>query len=135
MSMFTWDSSLSVNIEVIDDQHKKLLALINELSEATLQGRAHQVVGVVIAELVTYTDNHFALEEQLMREHGYPGLAMHKLEHDQLLVKVTELNAKSLAGHKVISLAVLDFLKNWLIHHIKVTDMQYKPFMNARGIR
>lgn len=134
MSMFTWDDTLSVNIEEIDAQHQKLVELINELHDAMLQGHANQVIGVVIAELTKYTQSHFSSEERLMKAHGYPGLRQHKKEHDQLLAQVNELNYRSQAGYTVVSLVVLNFLKNWLVNHIQGTDMQYKPFLNDKGI-
>lgn len=135
MALFTWDSSLSVNIGEIDEQHKKLVTMVNDLFEAMKAGKGSQVMGKVLADLTTYTKTHFATEERLMKGNSYPHYLAHKKEHDDLIAQVDDLYTKFQAGQMVLSTSVGNFLKGWLVNHIKGTDMKYKPFLNQKGVK
>ncbi|NTW89085.1 MAG: hemerythrin family protein [Desulfobulbaceae bacterium] len=134
MALFNWDSSLSVNIAEIDEQHKKLVNLVNDLFEAMKEGKGSQILGKVLSDLTRYTKTHFATEERLMRSNSYPSYLVHKKEHDELIAQVDDLNKKFQDGQMVLSTSVGNFLKSWLVNHIKGTDMKYKPFLNQKGV-
>ncbi|MBI4848457.1 MAG: bacteriohemerythrin, partial [Nitrospirae bacterium] len=88
MSLVTWEETMSVNVKEIDDQHKKLISLINELHEGIQSGEEKNILGDVLEELINYTRYHFSAEERRMKQFSYIGYLEHKIEHDDLTDKV-----------------------------------------------
>jgi hemerythrin-like metal-binding protein len=129
MPLVSWSDEYSVCIREIDDQHKKLFDLINELHEAMKAAKGKAVLGKVIKELVSYTEFHFSSEEILLKNCNYPNLHQHKLQHDEFTKKVKEFEQKHLNGTVLLSQEIVSFLKDWLINHIKETDKQYSLFI------
>jgi hemerythrin len=135
MSLIDWSPSLSVGIVEIDEQHKKLIGIINRLNDAMKAGKGKDALSQILSETADYTIYHFGTEEKYMQQFGYPGYQRHKIEHKGLLDKVTAL-AKDLAAGKItITLDVMTFLKDWLSKHIVGTDKQYGPFFNQKGLK
>lgn len=134
MALLNWKDEYSVNIKEIDDQHKKLVGMINELHEAMVQKKAKEVLGSVLAKLVSYTATHFANEERLMQGNGYPEFAEHKEKHEKMTAKVIALQKDWQAGKTTLGIEVSQFLKDWLDKHILGTDRKYAPFLNSKGI-
>ncbi|MRI32538.1 hemerythrin [Endozoicomonas sp. OPT23] len=131
--LFTWTDELSVGIEEIDEQHKVLVDLLNELHRGIMEKHGSEVTIEVLDRLVEYTRIHFALEESLMRMLHYPGYEEHKQHHEMLLNQVAELVGKVKAGQHV-TFELLHFLKNWLTRHIMEEDKIYAPFFLDRGV-
>jgi hemerythrin len=93
-------------------------------------------LGKTLDGLIDYTKSHFAREEQYMLKCGYPDLATHKKEHEDLAKQVLDVQKKYHGGSTAtLSMEVMNFLKNWLIKHIQGTDKKYTPFMLAKGIK
>lgn len=134
MSMLTWDEKYSVEIEEIDRQHQKLFALLNELYEAMQDGQAAEVVGKVLDRVIDYTVYHFAYEEKLMRDAGYPDDDAHRAEHAELAQQAKELARRLQARQGDVPMATLKFLCDWLGRHILGTDKKYAPFLAAKGV-
>jgi hemerythrin len=134
MALFTWSDKFAVNILEIDAQHKRLIELINMLYDAMKQGKGKDVLGKVLADLVTYTVYHFSTEEKLFQKFGYPEYEVHKKEHDNLTLKAKDLKEKFNQGKTMITIEVMNFLKDWLNNHILNSDTQYGPFLNSKGV-
>lgn len=135
MPLLPWKEEYSVKIREIDEQHKKLVAMINELNDAMSQGQAKQALEKVLDRLVGYTASHFATEERLMQTHGYPGFAEHKEKHEKMTAKVLALQQEYRSGKTRLSIEVMNFLKNWLDKHILGTDMKYSGFLISQGVK
>lgn len=136
MASMTWSTSLSVGVQALDDDHKKLVAMINELLEGILKNRRHEALTQVLDELVHYTKLHFAHEEALFARTGYPGTATHIQQHRALVKQVADLQARLKAGDtSLLSLDLMKFLKEWLTRHIMEEDKRYQSHFNAKGIR
>ena len=121
----TWKPAYSVGIESIDNEHKKLLSLINTLQTAAHYRTGEEFEKKALNELVDYTLYHFKREEEMMEQHDFPGLAEHKREHDAMVAKVESFVAEySDRGIDVLE-DISTYLKNWLIKHINGTDKQY----------
>ncbi|QWR76080.1 bacteriohemerythrin [Candidatus Magnetomonas plexicatena] len=135
MSLITWNDNLSVGVKELDDQHKKLIALINELFDAVTARKGKDALGPVLSELVEYTKYHFGNEERLFATHGYVNAAAHKQEHDDLTQKVISFDAQFKAGRAMVDLLLMNFLKDWLTKHIVGTDKKYSAFLNEKGIK
>jgi hemerythrin-like metal-binding protein len=88
----------------------------------------------ILDRLVQYTITHFAQEERLLQQHGYPDLAAHKVAHEALKKKVREFQSEFQAGTAVISIELMHFLRNWLEKHIQGTDMRYSPLLIQRRL-
>ena len=123
--LFPWHEKFSVGIPEIDTQHKGLIRLINDLHAAMTTGQGKQAVGKILDDLVGYTQVHFRSEEDLLRQKKYSKLANHQGEHKKLTAQVVELQEKYRGGRLMLTVEVMQFLKNWLADHIMGHDHQY----------
>lgn len=135
MALLSWNESLSVGVREIDEQHKQLIKMLNDMHEAMVRGEGSSVLKPVLNGLIQYTRSHFATEERYMKQFTYPGLAAHKEEHDALTWKVQDLQQKFEAGHTLITVETFTFLKTWLVTHIQGTDKKYSPFFAEHGLK
>lgn len=131
-----WTPQLSVGVAMIDDEHKKLFAIANDLHDAMTKREAAGKVGKVLDELANYTRTHFGHEEAEMAKHKYPGLAVQRQQHAEFLKRVGELQAsfRKNPGAQVLTLDVWDFLSKWLTGHIKVLDKQLGTWLVQQGL-
>lgn len=134
MAIMTWNESYSVNVHSIDDQHKTFFTLINDLHDAMRSGKGKEVLGSTLQALVDYTQTHFSDEERLLRLHGYPDLSKHKAVHDAFVKQTRDLQERFNSGNTMISVEVMNALKDWLIKHIQGTDKRYSDFLNNKGV-
>ncbi|WP_417913584.1 bacteriohemerythrin [Candidatus Electronema sp. JM] len=135
MSLIAWDESLSVNVAEIDSQHRKLVAMINELHDAMKSGKGKDVLGRILSGLISYTDTHFKAEEKYFAQFKYPDTTAHVKEHAAFVKKVTEFQIDFEGGRLTVSIDTLYFLRDWLQGHIKGTDKKYSAFFNENGLR
>jgi hemerythrin len=129
-----WNSSLSVKVKQFDDQHMKLVEMVNELHDAMKEGKGTAILGKILNGLISYTGTHFANEEKMMVQHSYPEAVAHKAEHEKLVKQVLELQANFKAGKAILTLDVMMFLKDWLVKHIQGDDRKYGTFLNSKGV-
>lgn len=130
-----WHDSYSVGIEAIDNDHKKLLNLINQLQTAAHYRTDAQYEREAFDALVDYTKTHFKREEELMETHGYPTYAEHKREHEAMIARVDELMRRYDDKPQDAIEEAVQFLKKWLVGHINGTDQGYSQFLRDRGVR
>ena len=133
--LFPWSEDYSVNIGIIDTQHKNLVNIINELHVAMITGKAKQDLGIILGNLVKYTQVHFKTEENLMESRRYPDYASHKVQHEQLTKTVLDFEGKFQRNELGLTIDVMDFLKAWLGKHILGSDKKYTAFLNSKGVR
>ena len=134
MALITWNDSYSVKVKQMDEQHKKLVEMINQLHDAMKVGQGKQVVGEVLGSLVSYTKTHFASEELLMKTHGFTGFEEHKKAHTSLVGQVGDIRKKFMDGNAPLTQDVMTFLKEWLVKHIQQSDQKYGQYLNGKGI-
>ena len=133
MAFMEWTPEMSVGLAELDDDHKMLVRVINQL--ATNTGQAGALRQCIFA-LMRYAEFHFAREEHVMQACGFTALPEHKLEHEdftaqiQALAKRFEENPEAAAPE--INEKLLDYLKNWLTHHILIVDMAYRPLVEDK---
>jgi hemerythrin-like metal-binding protein len=132
MSLFEWNEALSVGHATIDGQHKRLFQLAGELHAAVEAGKGKQCLCKVLDNLVAYTRRHFADEEMLMQTHHYPEYPQHKAEHDALAHKVINFQKAFLADRATVSPELLQFLRDWLTHHIGVIDKKVGAYFGQQ---
>jgi hemerythrin-like metal-binding protein len=134
MVFFEWNDKLQTGIEIIDNQHRRLIDLVNELNEAMRNKKGKEALGHVLSELKDYTNYHFKYEEKEFEKFGYPQSEVHKKEHDDLIRQVEELIGQFQKDRLGISIDVLDFLTKWVKNHIMKEDMMYVPFLKDKDL-
>lgn len=117
-----WSDSLAVGNTFIDQDHQKLIEMVNRLHLLMQEGKGKEVLGKVLHNLITYTQEHFRREEELMHKLGFSGMEDHKIEHQKLLRQVLDLQIKYDSGSGTLSIQVLHFLRDWLVNHIGKSD-------------
>lgn len=133
MAFLAWSASLELGLPAIDKQHRQLVDLLNELHDAMRVGRGKDVLGKILASLITYTKTHFADEEAMMARVGYPGLTAHKAEHERLTARVVDAQRRFLAGTELsMSMELMDFLRSWLVMHIQGSDSKVAAHLATR---
>jgi hemerythrin-like metal-binding protein len=118
-----WDTSYSVGVAAIDQQHRFLIGRIRDLQEAMAAGSAGAMLAPLIHNLITYTKFHFAYEEQLYAQRGYADLQRHKEFHSDMARQVVEMGNSLKTSKPQARAPVMAFLKHWLVDHILGEDM------------
>jgi hemerythrin len=134
MAFITWNDSYNVHVREIDHQRQKLVGLLNGIHDAMALGRGKDVIDSIIDGLLAYTQTHFATEEKYFELYQYPGAPEHIREHNDFVKRVLEFKVEADKGRQGLSIEVMLFLKDWLLKHIKGSDMQYGPFFNQHGL-
>lgn len=124
-----WTDSLATGILLIDDQHKMLCNIINDLYHSMIRRETDAAAEKIIAGLKEYTMMHFNTEEQYFSHSGYPEVKEHEKTHRLFEEKVAAFERDFKKGKIKISMDLLNFLKNWLINHIQKTDLRYVPYV------
>ncbi|MFP4556545.1 MAG: bacteriohemerythrin [Bacteroidales bacterium] len=132
MIFFEWDNRFVSGNKIIDDDHKKLVGLINELYTEMSSGDGENVVGNIINQLSNYAETHFKNEELLMKKFDYPEYYKHKAQHDTFAKKVASFAKKSKKDS--ISIEVASFLKEWMTKHILLDDKKVIDYMDNRTV-
>ncbi|TAN45683.1 MAG: bacteriohemerythrin [Rhodospirillales bacterium] len=136
MPLMQWNDRMSVGIEVFDNDHQKLVYMLNNLFDGMQAGKAKDVLGPILDGLIEYTKTHFAREEEAMARFSYQEFASHKREHDDLTKQVIEVQTKFHQDLTAsLSMEVMNFLKNWLVKHIQGTDRKYTPFFHSHNFK
>ncbi|MDH5613304.1 MAG: bacteriohemerythrin [Gammaproteobacteria bacterium] len=130
-----WKDEYSVGIESIDQQHKKLINLINQLQTAVKYSTGEEFEREALDELVNYTKTHFTYEEGIMEQNGYPGFESHKSQHVRMIKKVEEVLAEYENEPDSAMSNAVNYLKEWLINHINGTDKEYSSFLIGKGVK
>ncbi|WP_448189042.1 bacteriohemerythrin [Azospirillum sp. sgz301742] len=129
VTIITWNDGMSVGVEDLDNDHRVLIELINQLAGA--ESRQDRInLEAVLDELVDYTVFHFEKEEQYMERAGYPALPGHKRTHAVLTEQVLAIRRRVVEGDQAgLGDEVLDFLSRWLREHILQADALYRPYL------
>jgi len=129
MITIAWDDRFRIGLPIIDNQHKYLLQLINQLYDDITSGALPNSLDEVFNNLDDYAVYHFTIEERWMQGQLYPELANHQQEHATFKEHVAELRRLHLRGDSYTSLKTLTFLYHWLTTHIQGSDFQFGQFI------
>lgn len=131
--LIEWNEGFSVGVTEMDNQHKQLVKLLNDLYSAMQSKKSSEIIGNVLNKLISYTKTHFTSEEEFMKKHSYPGLANQIKEHAAFVDKALKFKSDYDAGKTSMSVSITSFLKDWLVNHISVSDKKYGAHVNNRG--
>ncbi len=129
MDYIKWTSQFSVGIESIDQDHQQLVAMLNELHSAIQQGRGDALLCQMIEDLNKYALRHFAHEEMLMKECGYPQCQEHKYRHDEFREELHDLSYNDNTMKTFLTIELLEFLKDWVKDHIFREDLKMAKYL------
>ncbi|TCO79573.1 hemerythrin [Plasticicumulans lactativorans] len=132
-NVMEWSDELSVGIQEIDEQHRFLVDLVNQINATMLATNDAEAIRRDFDRLLEYTRTHFVVEESLMRILGYPDYETHKSHHEGLLAQVLQFKQRLDDIGRVSRVDLMDFLKHWLIEHIKREDRLYSEHFLSRG--
>lgn len=130
--LFPWTSRFVLGIDEIDNQHKKLVALVNKLHQAMKNKSGAARAEGILDELAEYTVYHFGCEEDLFDRYQYPATVEHKKMHKELVDQVVQLQADLKSGKAGLSMDLMQFLTGWLRDHILIRDKAYVPFLKEK---
>ena len=132
--IFFWSEKFFTGVTEIDYQHFKIVNYVNSLYQLYLKNKKHPELGKTLKELANFTIGHFGYEEKLFAKFNYPDVKQHKKEHENLLGNITKfLNAYEKHDAEIDD-SLINFLTDWLNHHILEVDMKYAPFFKANGV-
>ena len=135
MALFTWKNAYSVGIVSLDKQHMSLFDSLNELHKAMLQGKAKEVTGTLIRNLLAYTREHFSAEEAMLVKASFPDLAKHRRRHSEFTQQIVGFLDRFEKGDLSLNVELLNVLRDWLANHIMREDHSYTACLAQRNIR
>jgi len=125
-----WDDDFSVGVPLMDEQHKKLILMINDLFQRSVSGStsSNLTFAMAVKDAAEYTKIHFQIEEEYLEKAAYPGLPEQKKQHETFMTEVLNTFEKYKKG-EAMPLDLVRFLKKWLLNHIAVMDKQYTAYL------
>jgi hemerythrin len=134
MSLITWsDAKYSVQNSTIDDQHKRLIEMINELNDAMMSRKGFEITNQVLNKTLDYTYYHFQNEADLMAKFSYPEMEQHLAQHQAFKTKVTTLKRQADEGDGSVPRELLIYLRDWLLNHIVHVDKKLGLFLGEQS--
>ena len=135
MPLMEWSEQLSTGIASVDRQHKVIVGYINELYDGIERGEVKGVLDTILMGLVSYTRTHFAYEEMMFKVYDYAEKKEHLEVHERMVARVADFRDRFKAGETDIGPELLEFLKDWLYHHILEDDMAYTEYLIGKGAK
>ena len=133
MAYFEWGDDMIIDNGPIDQDHHKLVDLVNELHTATSAGQGQAVVAKIMSELIFYTQDHLVREEHEMQRVGFPDLVAHKDSHARFMTSMQELVQKQAGGSITVASQLSTLLRDWLSIHIRRSDHELRVFMKNKN--
>ncbi len=137
MSLMTWTSAMSVGVPELDEDHRVLIRIINQLADSRESGDPAAILRQCLYSLLRYAEFHFAREEKVMAACDFPGFTHHKEEHRAFTAHMKDL-AEALDHDEppvaeIVNQDLLYYLKDWLNHHILIEDMSYRKLAESNA--
>ncbi len=133
--MIEWEDKFSVGISMIDEEHKKLIGILNKAIFAKGHNDNPEELREVLREMNNYTITHFTTEEAYMKAFNYPEYQDHKEEHRVFSTEIIAYTYKVIKGDYQFANEIIEYLKWWLVNHIQVTDKKYIDCFKENGLK
>lgn len=134
MEIIRWDKTFSVNVLRFDEEHKKIILVINRLNAAMQTNDECEKVSDALNEMTLYARTHFKAEEDYMKSFGYPEYELHKEKHREFSRTTVDFCKSVMNGNYNVAYDLLEYLNQWLANHIQLTDKKYTECFNKNGI-
>ncbi len=131
---FSWKDSYSLKISEIDEQHKVLISIINDLYEAFVNKEHASKIDEIISRMADYASMHFGTEEEYFEKFGYKQAPEHITEHEKFIEKVYNFMYDYKNNKTALTYEVLTFLQKWLTNHILISDKKYSVLFQENGM-
>lgn len=128
MPEIKWSERFSVGVREMDEQHERLIEMINSMQGKSDAGTVFDIV----MRMFNYADVHFQTEEKLLRSRGYSELDQQIRQHKEFLAKTTDFSGRNFAEPAACA-QVASYLRDWLVRHILEEDMKYKHLLSQHG--
>jgi hemerythrin len=135
MASLMWHHSCTVGVQAMDDQHGILMDALNELRVALLKGAENRTVRGMLARATDLMRLHVESEERLLALHGYPGLAAHHAEHQRLLGRMAQFDARFEQRQSAAVYELVEYLRKWFTTHTGVAGQKYGPWLQKCGVQ
>ncbi len=135
MNFLEWDDKYGVNVKEIDKQHQEIFKITNKLLNSIADGTGDEIVGDILQNLTDYITVHFRTEEYYFDKFNYSKSSTHKEEHRGFAKKVLEFKKKFEEGRESLHLEITNFLMNWLLNHLLISDKEYMKCFDENGLR
>ena len=132
--LIEWDEKYKTGIKEIDNQHIKLVDLINEFYWAFKQGKARDEINIFFNKAKDYTNYHLKNEENYFEKFNYELKEEHKTQHDYFRNEIKKLEVKFYNGEFTVSYEFINLLRTWLVEHIQTSDKKYINCFKTNGI-
>ena len=129
-----WTKALSVGDDKIDQQHRGLFSIVNDLINIHSQSSNHKEVINVLHAIVKYSEKHFITEDEYMTFHDYPQYSDHRKEHSVYLSNIKLFLEGYEKKQENLTMEMLKFLSKWWIDHVSESDMNYGLWIKSRKI-
>ncbi len=133
--MIKWNDKYSVNISLIDEQHKNLIEIINKASKVEKSSNSPKDVLEILDEMTEFALKHFETEEHYMEKFHFPGYQAHRNLHIDFINTVIDYKNRAVSGDCQVISEILEYLMKWLINHIQVTDKKYIDCFKKNGLK
>ena len=133
--MIEWNVKYSVSISLIDEQHKKLFEILNKAIIANKHSKVTKDILGILDEMTEYALEHFEIEERYMKEFSFPEYQAHRKEHIDFTNNTIDYKNRVVGGDFHIINEILEYLNQWLVNHIQVTDKKYINCFMKNGLR
>lgn len=128
MAVLVWNEGMSVGDDIIDADHKKIIAILAKLTSVQSSKISKEIIETIFAELEDYVAQHFAREEALLARVGYADLKAHRKSHRAFIKKIPQLKHQWLSEDNLVTCEKITmFLHHWIVNHILVEDLDYVP--------
>lgn len=130
-----WNNTFEVGINEMDEQHRILVATLNEANERLNEDASISVLHNITKDLLSYALYHFETEEELMQKYDYRSkrpeeFEEHMRQHREFSAQMVHVHESIKSGHPIDKETLIGFLVNWLINHINKTDKKLGKFLN-----
>jgi len=119
----------------MDEQHKKLIDLINTMYHVMRNEEGPAIIDTVLVEMSNYASNHLQAEEALLQKNGYAEFENHLALHKEYLKKMEELTEDWEKDKSTGAKNIYSFLRQWWLGHIVEEDRKYGPFLTEKGVQ
>ncbi len=129
MEEIKWTEDLSVNNQIIDNQHKKLFKIVNKIIASAKDEKNPNLYKIHFNDLIEYTQTHFKDEESLLKSHNYPKIEEHIKVHKQFVRKIADFYKDILMKNFNVRIEMTEFLTGWWVNHVSTSDQDYKKYI------